>query len=334
MLRIHFTASDLASTTIAGAADPLWEVLLSGFRLRDSDLGPEFRPWYRQVRQRRVRLGPGAHLLPVLTPMGPYIPDFLTPTDASSDFDDGLEAIRRTPKARLRAELTRLAQCAPVPDWVRPLADGDVVFLNRLTDELRAFHAAAVSPCRDTIRRSIDADHMVRSRALVESGFAGLFAGLGPFVRWRPPVLEVDYRVDRDLHLNGRGLRLIPSFFSRKTADALADDSLAPVLVYPIDQQCRWAHASTTDGRRALAALLGPTRAAVLRAIDLGATSGQLVHRLKTSPASVSRHTGALRGAGLIATHRLGTGVLHRLTPLGAALLDPTQPMTGKPAIG
>ena len=80
VLRIHFTADDLARTSLATAADPLWETLFSVFRLRDRERPLEFRSWSQQVRTRLARAAParpGARLLSALTPMGPYLPDFL-----------------------------------------------------------------------------------------------------------------------------------------------------------------------------------------------------------------------------------------------------------------
>ena len=56
----------------------------------------------------------------------------------------------------------------------------------------------------------VDADRSVRARALLDGGTDGLPAGLGPCMRWRCPVLEVDYSEDRELHLRGRGPTLVP----------------------------------------------------------------------------------------------------------------------------
>ncbi len=70
---------------------------------------------------------------------------------------------------------------------------------------------------------------------------------------------------------------------------------------------------------------MGATRAAVFCAVGSGATTTQLANRLSTSLASVSRHTGVLRNAGLITTHRHGAAVVHALTPLGTSLLDQHQ---------
>jgi len=41
-----------------------------------------------------------------------------------------------------------------------------------------------------------------------------------------------------------------------------------------------------------------------------------------TPVAAASQHASVLRGAGLIASHRQGSAVLHVLTPLGAELLQ------------
>ncbi|HJP76249.1 MAG TPA: winged helix-turn-helix domain-containing protein [Pseudonocardiaceae bacterium] len=325
MLRIHFTPDDLARTSVASTPDPLWEIMISSFRFRDADRHPELAYWAREVRDdrdRAARLGPGVRLLSVIAPKGPYIPDFLTPGAAEEGLDAGLEAIMATPRKRLSRELGRLAQRGPLPDWVRPLAEGNVEFLHRLTVELRTYHDSAIAPYQPLIRHSIDEDHANRARGLAGGGIEGLFGSIGAGLRWRAPVLEVDYRTDKDLYLNGRGLRVVPSFFSRGTADSLADTSLAPVLIFPIDQDYRWPHVMTEDGRRSLEALLGATRAAVLCAVSPSATTTQVAHRLNTSLASVSRHTAVLRNAGLITTHRNGAAVVHALTPLGTALLE------------
>lgn len=91
-------------------------------------------------------------------------------------------------------------------------------------------------------------------------------------------------------------------------------------LVYPISQQYRWAHVATSGA--GLDALMGHTRANVLRAIHIGQTTTQLGRSLNISAASASRHTAVLREAGLITSHRQLSAVLRTLTPLGTALLE------------
>lgn len=238
-----------------------------------------------------------------------------------------------TPRKRLRHELGQLAESGPLPAWVRELADGDVAAITRLGAALRDYHEAALAPDHDLVRRVVEADRARRAHDLLTGGVEGLLDGLRPTMRWRPPVLEIDYSVDRELHLDGRGLLLVPSFYCRGTPVALADPTLTPVLVYPVAQDLRQQPAAGTP--QCLRALLGRTRTAVLTAVNVDATTTQLSSCLAISPAAVSRHTTVLREAGLIATHRRGTAVVHSLTPLGIKIIEdaahtPTKPQPAR----
>ena len=139
-------------------------------------------------------------------------------------------------------------------------------------------------------------------------------------LRWRAPVLEADYPVDRDLHLDGRGLLLQPSYFCRGTPVVYRDPQLPPVLVYPVTHPRRPGRRAS---RRPLArpSFVGHTRSAVLQAIGDGCTTSELARRAGVSMASASQHACVLREAGLVPTLRHGSAVLHTLTPLGGALL-------------
>lgn len=77
-------------------------------------------------------------------------------------------------------------------------------------------------------------------------------------------------------------------------------------------------------GRRALAALLGPTRAAVLliMADRPDSTTNALAEGVGVSAATISHHTAVLRQSGLITTRRSGGSVHHSLASLGEVLLS------------
>lgn len=75
-----------------------------------------------------------------------------------------------------------------------------------------------------------------------------------------------------------------------------------------------------------LARMLGGTRAAVLRAVRTGCGTVALSRRIGSSPATASEHVAVLRAAGLLATERVGRGVRHRLTPLGAQVVRRSTP--------
>jgi len=76
-----------------------------------------------------------------------------------------------------------------------------------------------------------------------------------------------------------------------------------------------------------LAALIGDTRAAVLESVGEGRSTSELARRVGVSAASISQHT-AVRSAGLIRTGRVGKAVLHTITPLGRAMLEPALAVT------
>ncbi|MBE8523333.1 winged helix-turn-helix transcriptional regulator [Amycolatopsis sp. H6(2020)] len=324
MLRVHFTPEDLTRTVVCADPDPLWEVLLSGFRLQERRPPLGFRPWLDALATDRSGIAAtrrGIHVLRVLAPMGPYFPDFLTPAAARLGLDDGLDALCGTPQRELRGQLETLARWKRLPGWVRPLADGDVTAVTKLAFVLREFHNAAIAPHRDVVGRPVTIDYAHRLGAFTSGGLEGLFDSMRPLLRWQPPVLEVEYSVDRELNLDGRGLRLVPSYFCHRVPVSFADSGLPPTLVYPVDQEFRWR---TTRSTRSLDALLGTTRSAVLHAIAHGATTSQLARRLDTSVSSVSRHAAVLRGAGLVASQRQNQAVFHSVTPLGAAMLERT----------
>jgi len=324
VLRVHFTAEDLTRIRLDAAVDPGWEMVFSRLRLCERHRAPVFTSWGRQVQP-----GPGVRaglrLLTVLSPRGPYFPDFLTPPEGALGLPAAIEAIRATPRARLSRELQRLSRTAHVPGWARPLASGDAALLGEVGDTLRAYHRVTIEPYTDMIQGAVDADRAHRVRMLLDRGTEGLLQSLRPLAHWRPPVLEVRYAVDRDLHLRGRGLRLVPSFFCQRLPVALADPDLTPTLVYPVNHDYAWKRPLPVSGvpDRKLGRLLGATRAEVLLATRHGATTTELADRLGTSLGSVSRHTAVLREAGLITTCRQGQSVLHTTTPLGTALASP-----------
>ncbi|MEW2636110.1 winged helix-turn-helix domain-containing protein [Streptomyces sp. NPDC048389] len=325
MLRIHFTEVDLARTRLAGAPDPLWELAASLHRLQSSRGRWAFAQWYdtarRELRERGVERAVRTELLPLYS-KGVYFPDFLTPIQAAEGLESGLAAILDTRPERVVAEIGRLSRSTAPPRWAAEIPG--TRGRQELVRMLRTYHEAVITPHSEHMEARIEAERVTRFRALMTGGVEGMLAGFGPMMRWESPVLYVRYPAeDRDLHLNGRGLRLVPSYFSWGAPVSFADPELQPVLCYPVFQEPS-ASALDADGGppdRALTALLGQARAAVLRTAASGATTGELARAVGVSASSASRHAGVLRDAGLITSSRNGASVLHTLTPVGASVL-------------
>ena len=81
----------------------------------------------------------------------------------------------------------------------------------------------------------------------------------------------------------------------------------------------RLAINSQPDGGPGL--LIGRTRAAILRRLDVPMTTTQVARDLHQSPSTVSEHLTVLRGNGLLISWRAGRGVLYRRTPLASSLM-------------
>ncbi|MFI7438113.1 helix-turn-helix domain-containing protein [Micromonospora haikouensis] len=333
MLKIYFSPDDVLRTRVAPGADPLWELILSVHVLQVRSPDPLTSGWRRGV-SRELRRLVGAEPMRLLFALNPgrgYFPDFLTPHEGLQGLAEGLEAIRSTPVRLLHRDMTRMAGEHPLPASAGALARGEPEMLRHLTDSMERYRELALSPYWAHIQAAIDSDRMRRARALLDGGVEGLLDSFRPLARWESGVLEIHgYPESRELHLDGRGLLLVPSFFCAGTPVALADPDLPPVLVYPVDRLGGLVAAGTGSGasaragtgREALAALLGRTRAAVLEATDAGCTTGEVARRLRISPAAASQHATVLRNAGLLVSHRDRNTVLHTLTPLGRAILD------------
>ncbi len=319
MLSIHFSFADLARTRLATGPDPLWEIVLSIQLLQNREGAVAFRHWREHAR---AHGGPSARMLMTLAPHAAYFPDFLTPEYEGGHVEQGIDAVLSTPNTRMSNELALLSAYRKLPGWCTRLADGDVETATRLGAAFRTYHRTVIGQYWPSIQAHVGADRARRSRDMATGGVEGLLSSFHPLMHWRPPVLEVDYPVHRELVLDGRGLLLIPSFFCWRRPVALVDPGSRPVLVYPVEHDPRATR--VTEGPVAgdpLAALLGRNRAAILKALQDGCGTTELSRRSGTSVASASQHATVLREAGLITTQRRGGVALHTLTPLGADLV-------------
>jgi DNA-binding transcriptional ArsR family regulator len=317
VLRIHFTPEDLARTRISTGPQPMWELLLSTYRLRNRDVDVVFGGWRRSVA---AHTPAAIRLLTDLAPVTGYFPDFLTPTAAALSLDEALEVLRCTPKRRLRIDLAILAGGRKLPAWSAALADGRPEALRGLADAAEQYFAACLAPYWARVRGRVDQERARLVAALAEGGWESVLGQLHATARWRYPVLEMGYPADHDLHLGGRGLHLVPSFFCQGLPTSFLDTEFEPTLVYPIEHVVGWSELD--GGRQPIAALLGRTRARVLAELaERPGTTSDVASRTGTSLPTASQQAATLRAAGLVDTRQNGQSVLHSITPLGRALL-------------
>lgn len=316
-LRVHLNSEDLVRMRIAHAPAVMWETTLSLHWLHRGVAGAPGDLWRGSVAR---KLPQSTGLLAALIPQRGYIPDFLTPYNSAAELKDAIEPVMRVPKQRLRQELAKLAADRRRSSWIRELSEGGKTSLRRLGNAFHSYHRTAVTPFWPHVRRNVAQEYARASHLMTQSGIEALLTQLAPGVHWRRPVLEIDYPVDRLLRPAGRGLILVPSYFCDRRPITLVKHETTPCLVYPVERRLPDVDCPPDQGK-ALAELVGHSRAAVLEAINGTDNTSEIARRTGILVSSASQHLSALRRAGLVASSRRGNSMIHDLTPTGASLL-------------
>lgn len=325
--RIHFTIEDLARTKVAKSPLPLFELELAARALQDRSRPVGLDAWRREAR---AHLSVESRMALSLMPAVGWTLTFLSPALAGPA-EEALEQVRATPRRQIREQLAELVSRQTVPSWAGRLAE-DRETREQVYQGMQDLWDVLLARYWPRITGVLSADRSLRMRHFADAGVEGLLAQVNPrWMRWNPPVLEVRMAngVDHDLHLQGRGLLLVPSLFAIRS---LIDDATEPqpTLSYPFGEGqplnrlttlAPSPHSTVSPG---VSTLLGSTRSAVLHTIaeHPACSTKELAALVGIAPASASEHATALRGAGLIRTSRHRNTALHTPTSLGIALLN------------
>ena len=323
--RIHFSEDDLARIQVSPTLGPLAETVLALALLRCSRQPRSMLSEWRG----QVRVTPRMRPLTALIPPDCNGVDLPTLVGETATIEQGVQALLDVPREHLLVEMEWIDRRHRLPPlaWAMAEAGGRP----ELAEATQVAYQELIQPFWPRIRASLHAEQAARRRTLVAEGPGALLASLqGQLIRWRPPVLEILRPGRVEMELAGRGIALVPSVFVGRAPSLHEnpnDEDEMPRLILPAEGAGRarlWAVSRGLAGSRgsALAALVGRNRAAVLQSIADGCTTTELAHRVGISLAAASQHASVLRGAGLIATRRQGSAVLHVLTPLGAELLQ------------
>jgi DNA-binding transcriptional ArsR family regulator len=257
-----------------------------------------------------------------VVPASGNLPDFLAPEGATS-LEEAVDIVTSTPDPLIRNDLATLPH--PAAPWAVDLADGRVSARKELASAFRDYHDQVLELLWPEIEHVVETDLRFRAWQLATKGVAATVESLHPGIRWCDGVVEVDGPLDADVELAGRGLHLMPSLWTRP---GFTMSWAQPTLVYPLGRFAWLAPAATTSRGDPLAAVLGTTRARVLRALADEHTTSGLARALGISLASASTHAAVLRDAGLVTSRRQGQSVRHTLTSLGAQWASNDRPST------
>ncbi|MFD7074024.1 ArsR/SmtB family transcription factor [Nocardioides sp. NPDC059952] len=329
MLRIHFTYDDLARVRIADGPDALWEVQLSLHALQTRGRAVELTSWRRRTLRSLPRdvVRPLAEIAP---PRG-ISPDFMTPSGGARGFGEGMEIALRTPKSAISGQVAAMAGQRRLTPWVEAVRRAEASALRTLGRAVAIYHEGAIAPVWPSLSAVVQADRQLRAQQMADGGLEAVLAGI-PGCRWRAPVLEIENYTDAEVHLEGRGLLLQPSYFCEPdTPMKLCDPGPEPMLTYPTAKPATGLTFSKDSVGSAqtygspegpVTALLGRTRATALAAVRSGCSTSELARRCEISVGSASQQASILREGGLITTRREGASVRHEITSLGVQVLS------------
>ncbi len=329
VIRIEFTAQDIARTRIGTTFGPFAETLLGLGSLRMARQDRIAAPWRRNPDQT------ARELATFLSPCGVVQIDLFTLTGQADEFGQAAEALLAAPDENLTAEISAVTCCDPTgePGWLTGIRHAELPARRRLVDAIDRTHRRVVEPYWPAMQSALEAERSRLQRELADGGVDRLLTTFHPQARWSSGVLELPTAGRWSpgpvtARLNGRGLVLVPSVLCPVgPVPFFPYDGDGPAIVlYPVEAdlvtRTRWWNGRSSSGTAPLAALLGRTRAAALEVIADGCTTTELAKRLGVSAANASQHAKALRGAGLVTSLRDRNRMLHSVTRLGAELLD------------
>ncbi|WP_433379863.1 hypothetical protein ACQPZX_14240 [Actinoplanes sp. CA-142083] len=316
MLRILFTPGDLASTRFLPEPAPMLELKFVALALRRGIRAP----WGARWRSHALAAIPQS-ARPSVSQIGEHFSWALSPTFAvSADLDEGMETFLSFGTQRLREEMA-LYFSAPnsgVPLLPRYAFEGDRDAGRVLMHGAKAAFTAAMQPYWPDVQANHQSELAQHGRLLACRGIGAALITVIPGARWCGDCLLIDSPQDRTVRLGGRGLLITPAAFwaGPPLVGELPDQPV--LLAYPAPAVLSIRAGAESDS---LAAILGATRAAVLRLLSTEHTIGDIARRLGISAASASEHSAALRAARLISSRRDGKAAIQRATVLGLDLI-------------
>lgn len=319
VIEFRLGTADLCRTRFAYS--PLSELAAGLHALTSGALHPLHRPWLGQSLGGLTpeRIG----LLRVVVPPRPKLAEFLYGSlqGRATTIDDQLDAVAAMPVDQVRADLEDVWETGLPRGLDQVLNDGEAG-VHRIVDALRAGWAATIEPHWPRLRSVLDADVAHRAERLTGGGAEALMADLHPDVRLTDNVVRINKaRYDHYRDLSGEGLVLVPSVFTWPKVIVAGEEPNQPSLTYAARGIADAWRDDTTPTDDPLAALIGRTRATILRSLDVPRSPTSLAMVLGQSPSSASQHLAVLRRSGLATARRRGREVLYLRTPLASSLL-------------
>ncbi len=280
-------------------------------------------PQWRRALRSACPDGAADVLTPAFAPNTLWVPDCISPRPQDpADVDAQLDRIVQTRSEQLYADLV-----ADFPDgvpqrWSRVI-DRPARFLNSYVRTLHGIWQA-FEPAWKRASDLMERETARVGTAAVTGGLAAVLATLGTRISLVDQSLRLPDPCSTAVDLADRRVVLLP-LVSGVSASVLNLDQRDSIWVgYPVPglHQLWTAHTQPHPPRDALATVLGPLRAELLRMADRGLTMGQASALLNCAPSAVTHHCLKLEQAGLTARSRDGKKVSLWRTETGHRLVE------------
>jgi len=319
VIEINVTSNDLLATRFA--VSPLWEIVASYRVLLNTERHIFYRDWVKLART-ALATKRYPYIDALLTKRG-YVPDFLTPRPPSlrPTLTQELAVLAKTPAEIVQGDLESLRQGTGSDSQIlNRFSEQPEDSLACLTLELEDYWQNMIAPHWDKMLPTLEGDILYRARLLTTGGYESLFKELHPVMNYEDNRLIISKDCSESLSLDGKGLVLIPLYFSTVTVCVLSVPVDRPTISYPARGTGLW-HIIEHEAKDALDNFVGEGRAKVMRQLVAPTSTGEIARNLNVTPSAVSQHLSKLCDAGLVASQRSGRWVYYSLTRRGEKLL-------------
>lgn len=253
-----------------------------------------------------------------------YAPDLLTPkpfpAPRSRALAQQLDAVAGTPVEQAHHEVELCAGMGrPLPSATRDAAAAGT-FARRAASGMQTFWRATIADGWAGLRDVLEADIAARSVSLARDGVGAVLDSLHGELSWDGQSCTIAKPWDEHRAILDSDVVLAPSALGWPRLVVQVCDPREAVFCYPTSGIGSRALRGA-DRPSAIASLLGPSRAALLRDLGVARTTSELGERHGLSPGTVSHHLAVLHDAGLLVRRRDGRRVLYARSMRGNDLL-------------
>lgn len=276
--------------------------------------------WIKSIR--RGLPGDAARaVIPMFDRTGALLPACLTPLGIDgAPVSEQLARVADLSPDDLQQGVELMSPSDPPPPWRNALRHPQK-WLNLYVALLSAaWRAYAPIWQQSTALRNRETERI--GAAVVTNGLDVLFAGLSNRVQYERETLYLSDRHPYRVELEDRPIVLVPLVSGSAASVFNLDEADRAWLGYPVPGLGRLGARPPQATTDSLTLLIGPIRAAILRALDRPNSMGGLADYLAAGPSTATYHCSQLAAAGLVLRQRVGREVRIQRTPRGDALVD------------